>query len=1114
MTRKTLLLLGMALCLLVLAPASAMAAAPDCSDAGNGGSIDNDAWTSYFFHCSDSDNDELTYTVVTGPEHGTLGGPTGYTSGGHTSYSGVYTPDADYVGSDSFTFKANDGSSDSAPHTVSYNVTEPQAPECSQPSAKEMRTDTVLYLFLATSPNQPGGCTDSPNRGMSFSRLKYRVIQQPAHGTVTGSGEGDFKYKPADGYSGSDSFQYVAYNGGGDSNTLTQEITASPEYNREPACYGDFFSGPVVLRVGAAKTLAIGCYDPDNDPITVEFDRTGMRGTLEEDADPAGSSIVPNPVFVRYTAPADAGDGADSFAYSATDDRGAHSSGAAVQHVTVHAADYNAAPVCSGPSPYGNSVVGGSSTWVGGNCSDPDGDPLTFEVTTQPGHGTLTKIVNTGSFGSQTTFKYTPDDGFFGDDSFSYRATDDRGAATDAASGTIKVVHSQPPSCSSDGDIQMRTNGHRRFQLFCFNGNFGPGSAANQEPLTYSIVDSPEHGTIDFTGGGTSGRGVYTPDQGFSGTDTYSYKATNSAGDSPVYVRNIQVAEDFNRAPYCYGSWAPETVRAGGSRAVSVQCWDPDDDALNVTFSDPAHGSVGAYSPPPADQAYGVGTVTYTPDPGYEGADTFTFKASDGLEESDVATNRVTVVPVSTNHAPECWNGSEVRVAANQTHKFAAQEIPCWDRDGDPLTYDLGDPEHGSISGPDAHGTYTYTPSQQGADSFTVTANDGRVDSAGASIDVDVTAPVEVTAEPPTLPSGQPVNLQNYVDPNGKSLITVPTGEVDQFPESCMPLDVDTTIDPGSGGGTVSDVHLVVDPGAGAPAHEFQMTHGDGDHWDAHIDCVEAGDLTVTWTLTEGANAPQQFSKPVGGIVLIDPQGVIYDQQVYDDEIGRGAMPDEARSKAALEGATVVLQRRTSGVWADVSSGDPGISPNVNPQVTRADGLFRWDVSAGTYRVKVTRPGYGPKTSAAVSVPPPATSVHVGLTRVAGGDDGGGDGGGDGGSGGNSGNDGGSGAGSGSGTPDPGGSGPGTPPGPSPGPGVTPPKPKACAGLKGKKRAQCESRQRLKRALAKCSKLKGKKKATCVKRARARAKCDRLSGRKKKACVRRANAIGHRGRRG
>jgi Bacterial Ig domain len=62
---------------------------------------------------TDADGDTLAFTVVDGPSHGTLSG---------SGATLIYTPAAGYYGSDSFTFKANDGSVDSAPATVSIFV--------------------------------------------------------------------------------------------------------------------------------------------------------------------------------------------------------------------------------------------------------------------------------------------------------------------------------------------------------------------------------------------------------------------------------------------------------------------------------------------------------------------------------------------------------------------------------------------------------------------------------------------------------------------------------------------------------------------------------------------------------------------------------------------------------------------------------------------------------------------------------------------------------------------------------------------------------------------------------------------------------------------------------
>lgn len=62
---------------------------------------------------NDADGDTLSYAIVTPPSNGTLSG---------TLPNVTYTPNADYVGNDSFQFKVNDGTAGSAPTTVNITV--------------------------------------------------------------------------------------------------------------------------------------------------------------------------------------------------------------------------------------------------------------------------------------------------------------------------------------------------------------------------------------------------------------------------------------------------------------------------------------------------------------------------------------------------------------------------------------------------------------------------------------------------------------------------------------------------------------------------------------------------------------------------------------------------------------------------------------------------------------------------------------------------------------------------------------------------------------------------------------------------------------------------------
>ncbi len=94
---------------------------------------------------------------------------------------------------------------------------------------------------------------------------------------------------------------------------------------------------------------------------------------------------------------------------------------------------FNRAPVAQGQSVSGHEGQASSVT-LGG--TDPDGDPITFAVTQGPAWGTLT--------GTAPNLTYTPNSGFFGQDGFSFVATD--GLATSAVALVSITVAPNPRS--------------------------------------------------------------------------------------------------------------------------------------------------------------------------------------------------------------------------------------------------------------------------------------------------------------------------------------------------------------------------------------------------------------------------------------------------------------------------------------------------------------------------------------------------------------------------------------------------------------------------------------------------------------------------------------------
>lgn len=145
---------------------------------------------------NDTDGDTLTFAVVSQPSHGSVT----MQSGGSFTYS----PGADYNGSDSFTFKVNDGQAGSAPATVTITV----SPVNDAPVADPQRGTTVPDVSLSGMVN---------GQDVEGDPLTYSIVDQPAHGIVTMQPSGAFTYTPAPGFCGEDVFTFQASDAQGSS---------------------------------------------------------------------------------------------------------------------------------------------------------------------------------------------------------------------------------------------------------------------------------------------------------------------------------------------------------------------------------------------------------------------------------------------------------------------------------------------------------------------------------------------------------------------------------------------------------------------------------------------------------------------------------------------------------------------------------------------------------------------------------------------------------------------------------------------------------------------------------------------------------------------------------
>ncbi|RAH98792.1 hypothetical protein DLJ53_24465 [Acuticoccus sediminis] len=277
--------------------------------------------------------------------------------------------------------------------------------------------------------------------------------------------------------------------------------------------------------------------------VSVAGDFLVTNNVVDRVSNSDGGGTVTGNVVLQYTDPsaanyynkyyvnATAGSGATLDDFAIVDGSGAETKGA-FDRITelvdgTDPVDTNGAPVAVNDSittDFDQSVSFDPLT----NDSDPDGDPLSAALANGPGHGTV--VVGDG------LWTYTPDSGFSGNDSFTYKVSDGNGG-TDTA--TVRVSVAEPPVTTPSNGAPNAVNdsvstGYGESVTFDPLAN---DSDPDGDKLTGVLAKGPTNGSV------TVGDGLwaYTPDSGFSGSDSFTYKVSDGNGGTDTATVNVTV---------------------------------------------------------------------------------------------------------------------------------------------------------------------------------------------------------------------------------------------------------------------------------------------------------------------------------------------------------------------------------------------------------------------------------------------------------------------------------------------------------------------------------------------------------------------------------------------
>jgi len=343
---------------------------------------------------TDGDMDPLTATLVTGPTNAQA-----FTLNADGSFN--YTPAADFSGSDSFTYVANDGQVDSAPATVTITVNPINDPPVAVDDTAVTNEDVQVHVDVLANDSDVDGNLDPASVAVTTPPTSGSTSVNPANGVITYTKSADFN--------GADSFIYEVCDDGtplpAQCDTATVNITIN-DVNDAPT----FTAGPdqTVNEDAGAQTVAgwataISPGAPNEAGQTLTFNFTGNTNAALFAAGPAVDATTGDLTFT----PAADTSGSANLTIELMDDGGTANGGvdtSAPASFTITVNPVNDAPTFTPGADVTVLEDSGAydqpwATGISAGPADESGQMLTFNITANdnPGLFAAGPTINAGS---------------------------------------------------------------------------------------------------------------------------------------------------------------------------------------------------------------------------------------------------------------------------------------------------------------------------------------------------------------------------------------------------------------------------------------------------------------------------------------------------------------------------------------------------------------------------------------------------------------------------------------------------------------------------------------------------------------------------------------------
>ncbi len=557
----------------------------------------------------------------------------------------IYTPNSGTSGDDSFEVLVDYIYDQYAITIHVYQNTPPNASSVTLNITTNQNTD---YLGSAE-------CVD-----IDGDVLMYSVKTNPSKGSlILDSTTGGFTYSPLLNAAGDDTFS-INVNDGTDTITINFSIHIESVISIDENVYHS-------IRQNTTLVNAIEATDLDGDVLTYSIGSSAGHGIATIDNLTGTYTYIP---FTNYY-------GDDSFAIVVDD-------GVLPQISTIHIR-INQKPIAA--KTIINIVTKGITQTGSVDCTDPDGDILTYTLIEDPKKGIVIVDSNTGAFA------YTPNVDAAGNDTFKISATD----GVDSVIVTINV-HNETDVELIEQETHFVVN---RGQSI--NGNVQAIDRDGDE-LSYFVVNNPQQGALVLSE--KEGSWTYTASNNASDLDCFSIKVTDGSSEAVIkYNLTVNNAPVFSEDPYSIITNQNQTYFG------QVSASDVDGDLLEYQIvSQPSKGSV-TINP-------STGEYSYVPNKDAAGDDSFILGAFDG--------NFTTKVEVKVHIESEITVPSLTILHVIDKNNSVIGNVNASDLDGDLLTYTISQQGTKGDANIQADGSYTYLANKgAGDDFFVVSITDG-----------------------------------------------------------------------------------------------------------------------------------------------------------------------------------------------------------------------------------------------------------------------------------------------------------------------------------------------------------------------------------------------------